>query len=303
MLGYDISNNESSKPWGHIVCRGSVANLESMWLARNLKFYPLSLACTVEVGAPLDFIRDDFKIELCTGETKLFTQATTWELLNLKPETVFEIPERLQSEYAISARALGSALGPYLIQTCGKDVLEKKFGIKPSKYFVGTTKHYSWPKGAAVIGIGSEHILDVPVDIDARMDVSKLDEQLHQCLITQTPIFAVVTVMGLTEHGAVNLIKGVVQLRSKYQALGLSFAIHADAAWGGYYASFLHEPDVPQPNGSIVPEQALSDYTQSQLKYLQFADSIMIDPHKSGYIPYPAGGLCYRDGRMRYLVT
>jgi len=24
---------------------------------------------------------------------------------------------------------------------------------------------------------------------------------------------------------------------------------------------------------------------------------------RSGYINYPAGGLCYRDGRMRYLVT
>ncbi|KAJ1311930.1 hypothetical protein OPQ81_010390 [Rhizoctonia solani] len=303
MLGYDTSNTESSKPWGHIVCGGSVANLESMWSARNMKFYPLSLACALEPGAPLDFIRDELTIELCTGETKLFSQASAWELLNLKPETIFDIPERLQNEYAISAGALSSALGPYLIQTCGKDVLEKKFAISPSKYFVGTTKHYSWPKGAAVTGIGSEHILDVPVDIDARMDVSKLDEQLHQCLITHTPVFAVVAVMGSTEHGAVDPIKGVVQLRAKYQALGLSFAIHADAAWGGYYASFLHEPEVPQPNGSIVPEQALSDYTRSQLEYLRFADSITIDPHKSGYIPYPAGGLCYRDGRMRYLVT
>ncbi|KAH7345481.1 pyridoxal phosphate-dependent transferase [Rhizoctonia solani] len=303
MLGYDISNTESSKPWGHIVCGGSVANLESMWSARNMKFYPLSLACALESGAPLDFMRDEFNIELCNGEIKLFSQASAWELMNLKPETVFDIPERLQSEYAISAGALSSALSPYLIQTCGKDVLEKKFGMKPSKYFVGTTKHYSWPKGAAVTGIGSEHIIDVPVDIDARMDIAKLDEQLQHCLDTRTPVFAVVAVMGSTEHGAVDPLKGVVQLRTKYQALGLSFAVHADAAWGGYYASFLHEPEVPQPNGSIVPEQALSDYTRSQLEYLRFADSITIDPHKSGYIPYPAGGLCYRDGRMRYLVT
>ncbi|GAB1527192.1 hypothetical protein RhiTH_010367 [Rhizoctonia solani] len=303
MLGYDISNTESSKPWGHIVCGGSVANLESMWAARNMKFYPVSLACAMELGSPLDFIRDDFNIELCNGETKLFSEASAWELMNLKPETVFEIPERLQNEYAISAGALSAALGPYLIQTCGKDVLEEKFSLKPSKYFVGTTKHYSWPKGAAVTGIGSEHIIDVPVDIDARMSIPKLDEQLHQCLITRTPVYAVVAIMGSTEHGAVDPIKGVVQLRSKYQALGLSFAVHADAAWGGYYASFLHEPDVPQPNGSIVPEQALGDYTRSQLEYLRFADSITIDPHKSGYIPYPAGGLCYRDGRMRYLVT
>ncbi|CUA75437.1 hypothetical protein RSOLAG22IIIB_11727 [Rhizoctonia solani] len=150
MLGYDISNTESSKPWGHIVCGGSVANLESMWSARNMKFYPLSVASAMEPGASLDFIRDEFTIELCNGETKLFSQATAWELLNLKPETVFDIPERLQNEYAISAGALSAALNPYLIQTCGKDVLEKKFNIKPSKYFVGTTKHYSWPKGAEI---------------------------------------------------------------------------------------------------------------------------------------------------------
>jgi hypothetical protein len=27
------------------------------------------------------------------------------------------------------------------------------------------------------------------------------------------------------------------------------------------------------------------------------------DRNRSGYCPYPAGALCYRDGRMRYLVT
>ena len=33
------------------------------------------------------------------------------------------------------------------------------------------------------------------------------------------------------------------------------------------------------------------------------ADSITIDPHKAAYLPYPAGGLCYRDGWMKQLVT
>jgi glutamate/tyrosine decarboxylase-like PLP-dependent enzyme len=31
MLGYNTSNTDSSRPWGHIACGGSVANLESMW--------------------------------------------------------------------------------------------------------------------------------------------------------------------------------------------------------------------------------------------------------------------------------
>ena len=36
---------------------------------------------------------------------------------------------------------------------------------------------------------------------------------------------------------------------------------------------------------------------------MRYADSITVDPHKSGYILYPSGGLCYRDGRMRFLLT
>lgn len=158
---------------------------------------------------------------------------------------------------------------------------------------------------AAVTGIGSENIIDVPVDIDARMDISALDALLQDCLDKRQAVYAVVLIMGSTEHGAVDPLKGACELRTKYQSLGLSFAIHADAAWGGYYASFLHEPEEPveASDYSTVPEQALSSYTRTQLEYLKFADSITIDPHKSGYIPYPAGGLCYRDGRMRYLVT
>ena len=33
------------------------------------------------------------------------------------------------------------------------------------------------------------------------------------------------------------------------------------------------------------------------------ADSVTVDPHKAAYVQYPAGALCYKDGRMRYLVT
>jgi glutamate/tyrosine decarboxylase-like PLP-dependent enzyme len=36
---------------------------------------------------------------------------------------------------------------------------------------------------------------------------------------------------------------------------------------------------------------------------IRLADSITIDPHKTGLIPYPAGGLCYRNGSMRNFVT
>ena len=53
----------------------------------------------------------------------------------------------------------------------------------------------------------------------------------------------------------------------------------------------------------FVPYVGLSVDTQEQLEAMGQVDSITIDPHKAGYVPYPAGSLCYKDGRMRYLVT
>lgn len=62
MLGHDPSH-----ALGHITCGGSVANVESIWATRNLKFYPLSLKLAIEMS-PLKYLAEVFNIELCTGE-------------------------------------------------------------------------------------------------------------------------------------------------------------------------------------------------------------------------------------------
>jgi glutamate/tyrosine decarboxylase-like PLP-dependent enzyme len=80
--------------------------------------------------------------------------------------------------------------------------------------------------------------------------------------------------------------------------------LHADGAWGTYFHTTLHE-DPNDHRGTIdfVPSIALKEETQASLRHLRECDSVTVDPHKSGYIQYPAGGLLYRDERMRYLVT
>lgn len=103
------------------------------------------------IDPPLSFLAHadpPFLVENCKGEQKPFVELDTWELLNLKPSTVLELPTRLTDEYSITAQFLQDALKPYLIQSVGKDYLERCFGIEKSgKFFVSTTKHYSWPKG------------------------------------------------------------------------------------------------------------------------------------------------------------
>ena len=154
-------------------------------------------------------------------------------------------------------------------------------------------------------GIGSKNLVGVPVDQSARMDCEALDVLLAQYLNNRQAVYCVVAIMGTTEHGTVDPISKIVALRSKYQKRGLSFLIHADAAWGGYFTSMLVPNPASHGGKSSLDDPALflHPYTKNELQHIRHADSVTIDPHKSGYVPYPAGSLCYRDGRLRYLVT
>ncbi|KAF8600602.1 PLP-dependent transferase [Ceratobasidium sp. AG-I] len=316
LVGFNTDDTKQPLGWGHTTCGGTVANLESMWAARNLKFYPLSLRLALQ--AELRFIADTFCVRTCdqsdeTEPDKLLKDFTTWELLNITPSEVFEIPARLNHKYGITPAFLQKALDPYSIQTVGKDYLERQFGIDtPSLYFASATMHYSWPKGAAITGIGRTNVRSVLVDESARMDTSDLREQLERCLEAKQAVYAVVAIMGSTEHGACDPLKDIVSIRDEFRKRGLSFALHGDGAWGTYYVStipkkiqktFLKPKLREMPRDDFVPTLPLKSKTIESLVHLRYCDSITVDPHKSGYIQYPAGGLLYRDNRMRYLVT
>ncbi|KAK6080365.1 pyridoxal-dependent decarboxylase domain protein [Seiridium cupressi] len=178
---------------------------------------------------------------------------------------------------------------------------------------VANLESICWPKGAAVAGIGSDNVVGIPVDNAARVDLEGLEKKLEENLQKKHPVLAVVAIIGSTEEGAVDPLSSILALRKQFQAKGLSFLVHADAAWGGYFCSMLpkdYRPgdivNLPTEMGDadgFVPDASLRAETQEDLFAIRFADSVTVDPHKAGYIPYPAGALCYRDGRMRYLVT
>ncbi|KAK6515221.1 hypothetical protein TWF506_007564 [Arthrobotrys conoides] len=320
MLGYNIVPDlDPTVPvgWGHITADGSIANLEAIWVARNLKFYPLSLSLAITEGS-LKFIRTNpkpFIVPLCDGTKKPFIDLTTWELLNLTPDAVMNLSHQLSELYGISQTALTKAITPYLIQDIGKAKLEEKFGIEnEAVMFISTTAHYSWPKGCAITGIGAANMVSIDVDLNARMSISNLRSKLFNSLANKTAVYSVVAIMGSTEHGAVDPLKEILEVRKEFQKQGLSFLIHCDGAWGGYFASMVDvktkrkekekHPNITRKDiTGFVPRQALNPYTVEQLESFGEADSITIDPHKSGLCSYPAGGLCYRDGRLRLLVT
>ncbi|KAK7051048.1 hypothetical protein VNI00_005160 [Paramarasmius palmivorus] len=315
MLGYKITQptegsagEDEVRAWGHITADGSIANLEahaniSYMIARNLKYYPLSLHQAMAPGAPLNFVADSFIANLCDGTQKNFWLCDPWDLLNLTPKEVADIPERLFAQYDISSDFLSKTLEPYSIQTVGKAKLDADFGItEPIQYFISAANHYSWPKGCAITGIGRDNIINVDVTYEAKMNTDELERLLNERLEDKKAVYCVVAVVGTTEHGSVDNVKEILRIRDDMAKKGMSFMVHVDAAWGGYFATkrTSRERGEPPPYAFSIP---LNQWTNMQMQNLYLVDSITIDPHKSGFVPYPAGSLCLRDGRHRFLTT
>ena len=220
---------------------------------------------------------------------------------------------RIQDDFDIPANIIKNALAPYNVQQLGYAGAVEEFGIKKLPViFISSTAHYSWPKAAAVLGIGMKQLITIPVDVDGRMNVKLLEENLIKCAENKIPVIQVVAVTGSTEESCVDPLDDIIKLRdtsrSKY---GLNFYVHADGAWGGYFATMLRDGNnPPQPTdtasvrqSSYVPYLPLSSEVERHIIAFKNADSVTIDPHKSGLIPYPAGGLVYRNGSTRYLLT
>jgi glutamate/tyrosine decarboxylase-like PLP-dependent enzyme len=312
MMGYTIpAASDAIRPWGHITCDGTVANIEAIWSARNLRFYPLAVKEAItDPATPNLNLAAHFELKTPAAGHARIVDLDPWTLVNLQADAVLEIPARLEREFGIAVADLNEAIGRFSIQQLGLAEFAQRFlgGLGGPRVFVPGTKHYSHPKAVALLGLGAGSLINIAVDRDARQDLDDLRRQLDGCLAGKHPIVAVVGVIGTTEESAVDPLADILALRDEYAMKGLVFHVHADAAWGGYHRSVINDPfEMPRPGAAFLggpPVLApLSAHTTRQLQALAHADSITVDPHKSGYIPYPAGALCYRNGAMRNLVT
>lgn len=99
----------------------------------------------------LAFIADRFYITTSDGTEKLFRLLDTWELLNLRPDTVLDLPAMLYQQFGISEQFLHATLEKYSIQNMGTVALNARFWIeKPMQFVLGKTNHYSWGKGGGM---------------------------------------------------------------------------------------------------------------------------------------------------------
>ena len=277
MLGYD-----PEKAWGHITTDGTIANYEGLWVARNLKSAPLAIR--------------EVKPEIVEG-------MDDWQLLNLSPGRILELVSKVKEAGALEAVREQSVRGTGMERG------------KLGKLLVPQSKHYSWTKAVDILGIGQENVVYVQVKDNYRMDVRHLKENIDRLVAEKTPILGVVAVVGTTEEGAVDEVHEIVRLREEYEKKGVSFYLHIDAAYGGYARTiFLDEDDHFMGFNDLkkaLHEQGVvhkevdwpSNDVYEAYRAIPEADSITIDPHKMGYVPYAAGGVVMKDKRVLDLIS
>ena len=277
MLGFD-----PEKAWGHITTDGTIANYEGLWVARNLKSIPPAIK--------------EVKPELVEG-------MDDWQLLNLPTGKILDLVSKAKEAEVFEAVRERSVRGT--------GMQSGKLG----KLLVPQSKHYSWTKAADVLGIGQANMVYVQVKENYRMDIEVLRATIDKFVSEKTPILGVVTVAGTTEEGAIDEVHEVVKLRDEYEKAGISFYIHVDAAYGGYMRSvFLDENDRFMDfddlkerlhDGGILHKEIdwPSRDVYDAYKAMAEVDSITLDPHKMGYVPYAAGGVALKDKRAIDLIS
>jgi glutamate/tyrosine decarboxylase-like PLP-dependent enzyme len=303
MVGYPTT------AWGHLTSGGTVANFEAFWIARNVKYLPVALSGAVdELGAA------DLPIALADGREAPIGGLGLWELANVPARAALDAADRLLAGSPDPSRA-ADALARHSVGSVGYQEYGRRLALEfgdplpPAVVLVPSTAHYSWIKICRALGIGGDQLVHVPVDRRFRIDVDALWTLLGELARRRTPVLAAVAVVGTTEESAVDPVDRLLEVRERAgRELGLAFPLHADAAWGGYAISVVREPDgSPRPFEAVRRDHAPAAWPSREvwraLAAVEGTDSVTIDPHKFGFVPYPAGAVLFRDRRARELVA
>lgn len=285
MVGFPLDPSQRPCALGHLTSGGTIANDEGLWLARAVRLYPLAAreACAALRVWPVVELEgaDDFALlNWSTAQTLALADALASH--ERATELLHEVHARRVETVGLARFAAAHPLVAELVV------------LAPA------TAHYSWQKAMKLLGLGADALLEVPT-AQARMDVNALAGMLEARAAKRLPVLAVVGVYGTTEFGTLDPIHEIAALQGK----ALQFWLHVDAAWGGYIPSLFRDASGGlRPRAEVAREFQLfpSERVYRSTAALALADSITVDPHKLGFVPFGVGAFLARDRRVFDLV-
>jgi len=306
--------------WGHLCSGGTVANLEALWVARNVRLYPLAVRLLAATNPRFRYLAA-WEVTPAGGTPQPLGSLRTFEALNLPIAETVDLHLRIRRalrEDEAHARAFDEAVPS--VRKAGLATFLMHYNdafpndrFRPPVVLVSQAGHYCWDKNMDVIGLGAQALEHVPVDDRVRLNVDALEETVRAHAADERAVLMVVSICGTTEEGAIDPLHRIEALRTKLTTDGLTLWHHCDAALGGYFTAMLPR----DADGHVLPfdtareavwelagkDKLIDEAIYRALGAVHQADSVTIDPHKFGYIPYPAGAILVRDYHLRDAIS
>lgn len=147
-----------------------------------------------------------------------------------------------------------------------------RFGLpdRDSRIYASTEVHHVVIRAAAVLGLGREAVVAVPVDATGRIALKELRDRLEaDRTVGATPV-AIVATAGTVNTGAVDPIEPMADLAAEFATW-----LHVDGAYGLF--------------------GRLDERIAGLYRGLERADSVVVDPHKWLAAPVGIGAVFVRD--------
>ena len=138
------------------------------------------------------------------------------------------------------------------------------------RIYTSDQAHSSAEKAAIALGLGEENVIRIPSDDQFRIDVNSLSQSIAKDRQNGLQPMAVVATVGTTSTASVDPVRDIGNVCREAKIW-----LHIDAAYGGGFA--------------MVPEY------EWMRKGWELADSIVINPHKTVFVPLDFSVLYVRD--------
>ncbi len=258
MVGFDPKLAQ-----GHFTGGGTMANFEAVWRARYRLDHALSLALVLAE-------RDGDALD------PFMAAHMGWREF-----------ERLRDERKVGEaqlRAASMVLGnPFSVA--------KRISLCTDRDYLGPVlitpgnKHFSWQKAANLFGLGEDSFWNTPLDKEGRVDLGALAARIEEARDLGRPVLCLTSVAGTTEAGEIDPVDKIADMLDALKEQNIHIWHHVDAAYGGFFCTLL--------GGGT--EKVLLPAQRKALRAISRAQSVTIDPHKLGYVPYSCGAFITRD--------
>ncbi|HWS70572.1 MAG TPA: aminotransferase class I/II-fold pyridoxal phosphate-dependent enzyme [Thermoanaerobaculia bacterium] len=138
--------------------------------------------------------------------------------------------------------------------------------------YLTTQAHHCIEKALRIAGLAEVQVRHIAIDERFRMRADALAEAIAADRARGLKPWLIVASAGTTDTGAVDPLEAIADIAQRERCW-----FHVDAAYGGFFL--------------------LTDRGRDVLRGIERSDSVVLDPHKSLFLPYGSGIVLVRDAR------